>query len=58
MEQIPSRESNSSSGSQEIPRLYTVRRFITVLTYASQWTLSRVKMNTAETCTPFLQDPF
>jgi len=42
-EQSPSWEANSHSGSQEIPRLYGTRRFITVFPRARHWSLSSAR---------------
>jgi len=40
MEQSPSLEANCSAASQEIPRIFGTRRFITVLTSARHLSLS------------------
>jgi hypothetical protein len=44
MKQNPSSEANIHSASQEIPRFYGIRKFITVFTKARYWSLSLARL--------------
>ena len=58
MEQSPSWEAKKFSASQEFPRIWRTRRFITAFTRARHFVLVLSHISPAHAPIPFLEDPF